>query len=120
VLRRCLSGELLLPGAEAYEWARKPFIARFDEIRPQALVYCANAHDVGEVIAFARRRGIPVVPGSGGHSLAGYSSTGGIVIDVSPLDVVVLADGVVTVGAGARTGNLAERLVEQGLFRTRP
>jgi FAD/FMN-containing dehydrogenase len=114
-LQRSLSGELLLPGGEAYEWARKPFIARFDEIRPQALAYCANAHDVGEVISFARRRGIPVAPRSGGHSLAGYSSTAGIVIDVSPLDSLALAAGVANVGAGAPTGRLAARLVEHGL-----
>lgn len=115
VLQRRLSGELLLPGAEEYEWARKPFITRFDEIRPQALAYCANARDVGEVLSFARRRGIPVAPRSGGHSLAGYSSTSGIVIDVSPLDFVGLAEGVVNVGAGARTGNVADRLFERGL-----
>jgi FAD/FMN-containing dehydrogenase len=114
VLQRRLSGELVLPRAEQYEWARKPFIARFDEIRPQALAYCANVHDVGEVISFARRRRIPVAPRSGGHSLAGYSSTSGIVIDVSPLDLVAFADGVVSVGAGACTGKLAERLVEHG------
>jgi FAD/FMN-containing dehydrogenase len=115
VLQRRLSGRLLLPGAEAYEWARKPFIARFDEIKPQALAYCGSAHDVGEMISFARRRGIPFAVRSGGHSLAGYSSTSGIVIDVSPLDFVAVAAGVVNVGAGARTGHLAERLGEQGL-----
>src|SRR5215216_630379 len=115
VLQRRLSGELLLPGSDAYEWARKPFIARFDEIGPQALAYCANAHDVGEVISFARRSGIPAAPRSGGHSLAGYSSTSGIVIDVSPIDFVAVADGLVEVGAGVRTGRLGAQLFEHGL-----
>ncbi len=115
LLQRRLSGELLLPGSDAYEWARKSFIARFDDIRPQAVAQCASVADVAEVVSFARRFGIAIAPRSGGHSLAGYSSTSGIVIDVSPLDSVVLADGLVTVGAGARTGQLSQRLFEHRL-----
>jgi FAD/FMN-containing dehydrogenase len=115
VLQDRLSGRVLLPGSDAYERARKPFIARFDEVRPQAVVRCETAEDIAEVISFARRRGIETAPRSGGHSLAGYSTTPGIVVDVSPIDAVVVADGVVRVGAGARTGDLSLRLFEHGL-----
>jgi hypothetical protein len=34
--------------------------------------------DVAEVISFARRIGIEIAPRSGGHSLAGYSTTSGL------------------------------------------
>jgi len=114
-LQRRLSGAVLLPGTAAYEWARKPFIARFDEIRPQAVARCATTDDVAEVIGFARHWRLAIAARSGGHSLAGHSSTRGIIVDVSPLDAVMVADGVVTVGAGARTGQLSERLFEHGL-----
>jgi FAD/FMN-containing dehydrogenase len=115
VLRERVSGELLLPGSAAYEWVRKPFIARFDEVRPRAVVRCAAAGDVAEVISFARRFEIEIAARSGGHSLAGFSSTAGIVIDVSPMAGVVLADGLAVVGAGARLGVFALRLFEDGL-----
>jgi hypothetical protein len=59
-LDRSIDGEVLLPDSEAYEWTRKPFIARFDEIKPRAVIGCAAAGDVREVIAFARNNGIHV------------------------------------------------------------
>jgi FAD/FMN-containing dehydrogenase len=100
---------VLLPGSEAYEWARKPFIARFDEIAPPAGVFCASPEDVAEVIAFARRNGVDTVTRSGGHCLAGYSSTRGIVINDTPMNSIAVGDGVARVGAGTRTGELCER-----------
>jgi FAD/FMN-containing dehydrogenase len=66
-LRRAVSGDVLLPGSDAYWWVRKPFIARFDEIEPQAIVRCAAPGDVAEAIAFARQHGIETATRSGGH-----------------------------------------------------
>src|SRR5215218_2716962 len=109
-LQQGLAGDVVLPGSDEYEWARRPFIARFDEIGPQAIVRCSVAEDVAEVIAFARRYGIDRATRSGGHCLAGYSSTRGILIDVTPMRSVVVADGVARVGAGTRTGELCGRL----------
>jgi FAD/FMN-containing dehydrogenase len=114
-LRRAISGEVLLPDSGEYEWARKSFIARFDEIEPQAVVRCSAPEDVAEVIAFARRHDIETATRSGGHCLAGYSSTRGIVIDVAPMHSVVMTDGVARIGAGTRTGELCERLFEHDL-----
>jgi FAD/FMN-containing dehydrogenase len=58
--------------------------------------------------ASTRRRGAAAC-------LAGFSSTRGIVIDVTPMNSIAVGDGVVRVGAGVRTGELCERLAEQGL-----
>src|SRR5215218_3878550 len=93
-LQQGLAGDVVLPGSDEYEWARRPFIARFDEIGPQAIARCSAPEDVAEVIAFARRYGIDRATRSGGHCLAGYSSTRGILIDVTPMRSVVVADGV--------------------------
>lgn len=72
-----MRGELLLPGSQTYECARRPFIARFDAIKPQAVVRCAAPTDVVAALAFARHFGLETAVRSGGHDLAGRSSTSG-------------------------------------------
>jgi FAD/FMN-containing dehydrogenase len=114
-LRRGISGTVLLPGIDGYEQARTPFVAGFDDVAPRAVVRCAAAEDVAEVIAFARRYGIETATRSGGHSFAGYSSTRGIVVDVTPMRSVTTAGGVVEVGAGARIGELCSALLADGV-----
>jgi len=114
-LQQDISGDVVLPGSDAYAWVRKPFIARFDEIEPEAVVRCSAPEDVAEVLAFAWRYGVNTATRSGGHCLAGHSSTRGIVIDVAPLRSVVVADGLVRVGAGARSGDLCKQLFQHDL-----
>jgi len=50
---------------------------------PLAVVYPANANDVGAVIALARKMGTSVIPRTAGTSLAGQVVGNGIVVDVS-------------------------------------
>jgi FAD/FMN-containing dehydrogenase len=114
-LQRGISGQVVLPGSDAYERAYPPFIAWFDDIEPQAVVLCAAPEDAAEVIAFARRHGLATATRSGGHSFAGSSSTRGIVIDVAPMSSVIVTDGVAEVGAGVRLGALYERLLAHDL-----
>jgi FAD binding domain/Berberine and berberine like len=109
-----VSAEVLAPGSEGYEDARKPAIARFHGVRPQAVVRCAATEDVVDAIAFARRAGLPVAIRSGGHDFAGRSTTTGVVIDVGSLDAVSVSGGVATVGAGARLGAVYDALLEHG------
>jgi FAD/FMN-containing dehydrogenase len=113
-LRAFNTGKLLLPGSADYEWARRPFIARFDEIAPQAVARCAAAENIAEALAFAAKFGLDVAARSGGHDLAGRSSTRGVLLDVTPLDMVAVTGRRVTVGAGVRTGVLCERLSSMG------
>src|SRR5918998_5975055 len=94
---------------------RNPAIARFRDARPLAVVLCETAEDVSEAISFARRRGLRVVPRSGGHCFAGRSSAEGVVIDVSPMRSVSVSGDVATVGAGARLGHVYDALQEHGL-----
>jgi len=60
------------------------------------------------VVAFAAN-GVDTVTRSGGHCLAGYSSTRGIVIGVTPMNSFAVGDGVARVGAATHTGELCER-----------
>jgi FAD/FMN-containing dehydrogenase len=114
-LQSVIAGEVILPGSPEYEVARKPENARFHDIRPQAVVRCENTTDVAEAISLARRLRLETAVRSGGHSVAGNSSTRGTVIDVTPMGSVSVSGGVATVGAGARLGDLYDALHDHGL-----
>jgi FAD/FMN-containing dehydrogenase len=114
-LEGAIEGELILPGSPEYETVRKPPMVRFENVRPAAIVLCERPADVAEAIALARRFGLQTATRSGGHSVAGRSSTGGLLIDVTPMCSVSVAGGVATVGAGVRLGTLYDALQEHGL-----
>jgi FAD/FMN-containing dehydrogenase len=110
-LRKALTGEVIEPGTPDYETARKPAMAQFWHVRPQAVIRCASVEDVVRTLAFARESGAHVVPRGGGHCFAGRSSTDGIVLDLTPLhSISVSPAGVATVGAGARLAEVYDAL----------
>jgi FAD/FMN-containing dehydrogenase len=113
-LKAAIDGTLVLADSPEYERVRKPRMVRFQELRPQAIVLCASADDVAVTIAFARRHGLEKAIRSGGHSVAGRSSTEGLVIDVSPMGEMSLTGGVATVGAGVRLGALEDAMAPSG------
>ncbi|WP_052852543.1 FAD-binding oxidoreductase [Streptomyces avicenniae] len=100
-LRRRLSGTLVLPSDAAYTTAKQISWTEFDTVRPAAVAYCQSAADVSACLRFARARGIPATPRSGGHSFMGFSLTTGLVIDVSRLNGIRAEGDVVTMGGGA-------------------
>jgi FAD binding domain-containing protein/berberine-like enzyme len=103
-LARTLDGTVVARGAAGYAKARLLVSTRFDAVHPQAVVFCESAADVQKTVHWARRHHVHVVARSGGHSYGGYSTTPGVVIDVSRI-VGVHVDAVghiAKVGAGAR------------------
>ena len=113
-LSSAIAGDVVLPGSDEYESSRKPAMARFWGVRPAAVVRCRTPEDVVEAVAVARRSNIAVTARSGGHCFDGGSSSPGLVLDVGPMNAVSVADGTVTVGAGARLGPLYDALAEHG------
>src|SRR5262245_25952370 len=105
-LTAALEGDVVLPESPRYDEIRKPPIARFHDVRPQAVVLCRTPADVVAAIAFAQRSGIAVTVRSGGHDFAGRSSGPGIVLDLTPMHSLELADGLAIVGPGFRLGDL--------------
>jgi len=98
-----IHGAVVLPSSSAYARDKLSYNTRFDGAHPHAIVYCASAEDVQKTVRWARKHAIHIVPRSGGHSYAGYSSTSnGVVVDVSRLNGVYAKGGAATVGAGAR------------------
>jgi FAD/FMN-containing dehydrogenase len=114
-LNGLVTGDVVVPGSLDYELVRKPPMARFSDVRPAAIVRCEMPADVSATIVFARRNGFPLSIRCGGHSVAGRSSTEGILIDVTPMRSVAVCDGIATVGAGVRLGDLYEALYEHGI-----
>jgi FAD/FMN-containing dehydrogenase len=101
-LRRELEGDLIARGAPGYAQAKDLYNTRFDGARPLAIAYCESPIDVARAISWARRNRVPLTARSGGHSYGGYSTGSGLVIDVSRMHAVTLANGIATVGAGAQ------------------
>jgi FAD/FMN-containing dehydrogenase len=114
-LQRAIAGSVVLPDSSDYDVVRKPAMARFENVKPEAVVLCATSEDVSATIEFARRAGLRTAARSGGHSVAGRSSTEGMLIDVTPMSSVSVVEEVATVGAGVRLGPLYDALQEHGL-----
>src|SRR5580658_9452470 len=99
---RDLSGPLVRPGEGDYATAKLLFDPRFDALHPAGIAYCASPADVATCLAFARRHRLPVAARCGGHSYAGWSSTSGLIIDVTRMAGVSVSGGTAVVGAGTR------------------
>jgi FAD binding domain/Berberine and berberine like len=118
-LRNSLDGELVSPDSSGYEAIRRPANAAYRDVRPRLVVLCRSVSDVVGAIRYAAAAGDRTVPRGGGHCFAGRSSTDGIVLDMSGLDRIgVSDDGVATIGAGARLGQVYAALHAYG--RTLP
>ena len=115
VLTGLVTGDVIVPSGPDYDIVRKTAMARFDDIKPAAVVRCRTPEDVSAVIRFARRAELPVSIRCGGHSVAGRSFTNGIVIDVTLMRRLSVTDGFATVGAGWRLGELYEALYGHGV-----
>ena len=78
-------GHLIRPEDDGYDEARTVFYGGIDR-RPALIVRVANAIDVSRVVGLARESGLELAVRSGGHSVAGHSTTdGGIVLDLSEM-----------------------------------
>jgi FAD/FMN-containing dehydrogenase len=74
---------VITPDDALYDEARAGFYGGLDR-RPAFIVKAKDVADVSRVVSLACESGLELAVRSGGHSLAGHSSTdGGIVLDVS-------------------------------------
>src|SRR3954454_15734918 len=81
-LREGFRGEVIEPSDAPYDETRQIFNGMFDR-RPAAILRPTGTADVIRAIGLARLSGLPFAIRSGGHSVAGFSSTdGGIVLDL--------------------------------------
>ncbi|MDX1577316.1 MAG: FAD-binding oxidoreductase [Gemmatimonadota bacterium] len=112
-----MTGRPLCPGDAGYDEASAVWNARF-ESRPEEIVRAEAAEDVSRALRRAVERDLDVTVKGGGHDYAGNSACrGGLLIDLSPLDAVVVdaERRRVTVGAGARWGDVDAATQAHGL-----
>lgn len=113
-----LKGELVRADSANYATARQLFNPRFDDVKPGGIAYCASVEDVKTSIAFAKRFRLPFAARSGGHSYAGYSTSTGLVIDVTRMSAINVdtGAGTATIGGGARLIDVYSALTNQGVI----
>jgi len=107
-LASALQGPVLLPGAAAFARIARPWNLRYAAILPAGIARCTSAEDVRNCLLWARANIMPLVARSGGHSYAGYSTTTGLMIDLSLMNQVEYdaGSGLARVGGGARNGDV--------------
>lgn len=76
-------GEWIRPDDQRYEIERRRVFNRRVDHRPPLIARCRGTADVVKALAYARDNGLAIIARSTGWSLAGYSGTDEMVIDMS-------------------------------------
>jgi FAD/FMN-containing dehydrogenase len=107
-----LHGMLLQPGARDYLRFALPWNRRYASTLPGGIARCMDVADVQTSLVWAEEYSVPMTVRSGGHSYAGFSTTPGLMIDVSPMNQVKFdaSTGLATVGGGARNADIYANL----------
>lgn len=112
-----VAGQIVTPDDPEYDKARAVFYGGIDK-RPSAIVRVSSVDDVSRVIATARNEGLELAVRSGGHSIAGHSTTdGGLVVDVRDMAKIDVdpVGRTAWVGTGATAFQVTEALSKHGL-----
>ncbi len=112
-----LKGPLVRPNSPQYTIARQLFDPRYDSVQPMGIAYCATPQDVQACLAFVKEFNLPFAARSGGHSYNGYSTSTGLIIDVTRMNTVAVDTGAntTTIGAGTRLVDVYSALAQRGL-----
>ncbi|MDE1147568.1 MAG: FAD-binding oxidoreductase [Azospirillaceae bacterium] len=102
-LARALTGDLVLPN-DAYFGNYSQVNNLSYSQRPAAIARCQNDADVSACLKWAQNTNTPFAVRSGGHNYAGFSTTSGLLIDMSPMakikvdgDRVIIQGGTINV-----------------------
>jgi FAD/FMN-containing dehydrogenase len=117
-LRMAIWGDVLTPDEPGYAAIRPPYNAMHPG-EPAIVVRASGIADVLDAVNFAREHELLVAVRGGGHSVAGLSSVdGGMLIDLSPMNGVVVDPEAQTVTAqgGALWGDVDRETQAFGLI----
>ena len=113
-----LRGTLVLTNDAEFENSRRVFYWNPQTQRkPAAIVQCAHEEDAVRSVEFAREHHLEVAVRSGGHSHLGWSTSDGLVIDMSRLKQITIDPGrrIVRAQGGVLGGEVAQAAGEFGL-----
>ncbi len=119
-LRAGVRGDVIEPGEDAYDEARKVYNAMIDR-RPAVIVRPVRTEDVVAAVNHARENGLDLSIRGGGHSVPGFGTNdGGVVIDFSRMRAVSVDPAKRTARAdgGATWGDFNNAAYEHGLATT--
>jgi FAD/FMN-containing dehydrogenase len=112
-LTHAIAGQVLTPGEDGY--LEGATVAKGPGA-PSAIVRPAGTADVAAAVGFARDHELELSIRSGGHDSLGRSTNdGGIVVDLRSLADIDIDGDLVSIGGGARWGDVAEALAPHGL-----
>ena len=114
------SGQLIRPGDNAYDDARKVFNGMIDR-SPALIARCANADDVVAAVGLARDQDLPLSVYGGGHGVTGSAvCDAGICVDLRGMKGIAVDPDARTVRAeaGLTWGELDAATQEHGLAVT--
>lgn len=115
-----LRGELLRPGEDGYEAARKVWNGMVDK-RPALIARCTGTGDVVACVIFAREHDILISVRGGGHNYAGKAvCDGGLMIDLSPMKEITVdpVRRIARAQAGLKLGEFDRETQKFGLATT--
>jgi FAD/FMN-containing dehydrogenase len=104
-------GKLIFPDNPDYDRFRQVFYGGIDK-KPRVIIRVQNAADVAEAITLAKEQNLELATRSGGHSVAGYSTTdGGILVDLRDMKNIDIDASDKTVWA--ETGLTAKEVTDE-------
>ena len=114
------SGQLISPGDDGYDAARRVWNAAIDRY-PALIARASGTSDVVTAVRFARERDLPVSIRGGGHSAAGHAvADGALMIDLSAMKTTRIdpAESIAVAGAGLLWSELDAATQAFGLATT--
>jgi FAD/FMN-containing dehydrogenase len=120
LIRERLRGDVIHPGHDAYDAARKIWNGAIDR-HPALIIRCRGPADVLAAVRFARERELPVAVRGGGHGVAGTAVCDhGVVIDCSLMKGIRVdpVTGTARVEPGVLWGELDHETQAFGLATT--
>lgn len=77
---------------------------------PGGIARCMSVEDIQASLAWAQEQKVPLIVRSGGHNYAGYSTTEGLMIDVSQMKSFVASGRTLHLGAGVQNRDVYREL----------
>ena len=109
-------GKVIFPTDPDYDEARQVFYGDIDK-KPEVIIKVADRDDVKQAVLLAKEQGLELAVRSGGHSVSGYSSSNGIVIDLRDMRKTEIDTTAKTVWVetGLTAGELTRELDEYNM-----
>ena len=115
-LARELDGRLYRPSSPGFGSVAHGYNPRYDGRSPAAVARCSGAGDVRAAVRWAIASGRDFSVRAGGHSYTGWSTSSGLVVDVTDLHAVDIDSAARTarIGAGARLIDVYHAVAAKG------